>query len=50
MRPLFRRVLEVFDAFPDPAADLRQAARPEDQDDDREDDEKLRDTDTHRSP
>src|SRR5688572_29027764 len=38
---VLRRVLEVADALADPAADLGQTARSEDQDDDRENDEEL---------
>ena len=41
LRPFLRGVLEVLDALADPAPDFRQAVRPENQDDDREDDQKL---------
>ena len=46
-----RRVLEVLDALADPATDLRQTVGPEDQDDDRQDDQKLRNAQAaHMSP
>ena len=47
-RPPTRRVLEVPDAFAEPATDLRKAACPEDQDDDEEDDDKFGNPEAHK--
>ena len=47
---LFGRLFKVLDAFADSTTDFRETARPEDYDDDRENDQKLRDADAHVSP
>ena len=46
--PATGRVLEVPDAFAEPATDLRKAACPEDQDDDEEDDDKFGNPEAHK--